>query len=81
MKAVLVLLLLSACIWLGYENYQKGLRIGEQQATIQTLQDQLKRQKARAAQAVSPSHRLGPDRQQSSGSKNSPFRLSGPKRK
>ncbi len=81
MKAVLVLLLLSACIWLGYENYQNGLRIAQQETTIQALQDQLKQQKVRAAQAVSPSHRLGPVRQKSSGSKKSPFRLSGPKRK
>ncbi len=81
MKAVLVLLLLSACIWLGYENYQNGLRIAQQETTIQALQDQLKQQKVRAAQTVSPSHRLGPVRQKSSGSKKSPFRLSGPKRK
>ena len=78
MKAVLVLLLLSACIWLGYEKYQNGLRIAQQEVTIQTLQNQLKQQKARAAQAV-PTNRLGPDRQKSSGSKKSPFRLGGPK--
>ena len=81
MKAVFVLLLLSACIWLGYEKYQNGLKIAQQEVTIQALQDQLKQQKARAAQAVSPSHRLRPDRQKSSGSKKSLFRLSGPKRK
>jgi TPR repeat protein len=64
-----------------YKKINAAKKIAQQEVTIQALQDQLKQQKARAAQAVSPSHRLGPDRPKSSGSNKSPFRLSGPRHK